>query len=325
MTLQTPKTNPLASTLLRREDEHSTETFFTDTRRAPSDTRRRFELAVFDLESTVPESKEQRQAILEFGTVIVDMFGQFELASFGTLVHNGPITPFSVQCNGITEAMVERAPKFQEIADRVFDLLDGRVWVGHNIGYFDIPLLNAEFAACKRKPPKPCGVIDTLTILRELHPAGPPATPGTRGKPRAGSHKLAHLGLMYDAGVEDHRAVSDCRMTIEVLRKAATSALIETRLGRKFEEDALHPLLVPHLRTQGAVSCTSPTETATEIEALFATAKLISDEAHANANQDALALIDARSPLRECMCSFCYRPGRDRSSPKMKRLPILGD
>lgn len=56
--------------------------------------------------------------------------------SFHTLVHPGrPVWPSTERLTGITDEMLATAPSFDEIAEEVFRLLSGRVFVAHNAGF----------------------------------------------------------------------------------------------------------------------------------------------------------------------------------------------
>lgn len=82
----------------------------------------------------------------------------------------------STEVNKITKEMVKDAPSFGDVADKVFELLDNRIWagksiiifliVGHNINLFDNKQIVKEFKKLNRKPPKPTGLIDTFPLLK---------------------------------------------------------------------------------------------------------------------------------------------------------------
>ena len=54
------------------------------------------------------------------------------------------------------------------VADRIFDALNGRVWVGHNINRFDNRIIRQEFERLGRPAPQPKACIDTLPLFRKL-------------------------------------------------------------------------------------------------------------------------------------------------------------
>lgn len=88
----------------------------------------RFEIAFFDVETTVPTRPGQGFTILEFGSILVCPRKLEELESYSTLVRPADlssISSLSVRCNGITRDAVVASPTFQEIADTVYDILHG--------------------------------------------------------------------------------------------------------------------------------------------------------------------------------------------------------
>lgn len=56
--------------------------------------------------------------------------------TFDTLVNpESPIHPFTTQLTGITQEDVETAPTFSEISDDVYEVLEGAVFVAHNVRF----------------------------------------------------------------------------------------------------------------------------------------------------------------------------------------------
>ena len=161
-------------------------------------------------------------SLLEFGALVVDgnSLVEYPQLSFETLVRPDDlktITKRSIDCNHITAAMVAQAPAFQSVAQQIFDILDGKIWLGHNIVQFDIPQLTKQFDLAGLPVPQPIGVIDTLPLLREHF-----------GK-RAGDMKMASLGRFFGLGEEEHRALADARMTMEVVKHAGALLFLEEK------------------------------------------------------------------------------------------------
>lgn len=97
-------------------------------------------LAFVDIETTGGPS--QRESITEVGIVEVDESGVREWSS---LVRPGMRIPEHIErLTGISNQMVADAPCFAELADEVFDRLEGRVFVAHN-ARFDHGHLRAAF------------------------------------------------------------------------------------------------------------------------------------------------------------------------------------
>lgn len=86
------------------------------------------EIAFFDLETTFPARPGQKRAILEFGSILVCPKTLVELDNYSTLVQPSDLSLIPimfVRSNGISRQDVVSAPTFAQIADRVFDILDG--------------------------------------------------------------------------------------------------------------------------------------------------------------------------------------------------------
>ncbi|XP_023763677.1 protein NEN1 [Lactuca sativa] len=189
----------------------------------------RSEIAFFDLETTVPTRHGQGFAILEFGSILVCPRKLVELESYETLVRPHDlslISTLSVRANGITADAVVSAPTFSDIADKVYDILHGRIWAGHNIIRFDCVRLREAFAQINRPPPEPKGTIDSLALLTQ------------RFGRRAGNMKMATLADYFGLGKQSHRSLDDVRMNLEVLKYCATVLFLESSLPDIFTENS---------------------------------------------------------------------------------------
>jgi len=93
-----------------------------------SGNRRMSEIVFFDVETTAP-SPAGRWWLLEFGAILVCPRRLVEVASYATLVRPADpasaVSAASVRCNGITRDAVSGAPPFRDVADAVYDLLNG--------------------------------------------------------------------------------------------------------------------------------------------------------------------------------------------------------
>ncbi|XP_021733876.1 protein NEN1-like [Chenopodium quinoa] len=181
----------------------------------------RSEIAFFDVETTIPLKPGESFIILEFGAILVCPKKLVELESYSTLICPNDISRISSKserCNGISRAAVSSAPPFSAIADKIFDILNGRIWAGHNILRFDCPRIREAFAEIGRSPPEPKGVIDSLALLTE------------RFGRRAGNMKMATLATYFGLGHQTHRSLDDVRMNLEVLKYCATVLFLESSL-----------------------------------------------------------------------------------------------
>ncbi|XP_058082783.1 protein NEN1-like [Magnolia sinica] len=174
-----------------------------------------------DVETTVPSRSGQGFSLLEFGAILVCPRKLVELDSFSTLIRPAnlsSVSATSVRCNGITRDAVAAAPTFCEVADKVYDILHGRVWAGHNIVRFDCLRIREAFAEIGRPAPEPKGTIDSLPLLTQ------------RFGRRAGNMKMATLATYFGLGEQKHRSLDDVRMNLEVLKYCATVLFLESSL-----------------------------------------------------------------------------------------------
>lgn len=78
----------------------------------------------------------------------------------------------AIEVHGLTNAFLADKPLFAEIAEELFQYLEGAELIIHNAP-FDLGFLDAEFMRYKKRmaPIKNhCAVIDTLPMAREIHP-----------------------------------------------------------------------------------------------------------------------------------------------------------
>jgi DNA polymerase-3 subunit epsilon len=148
-------------------------------------------LAFVDIETTGGSHFTSR--VLEIGVVRVEH--NQVVATYRTLLHPDERVPsFITGLTGITDAQVAGAPRFAEIAADVAEILDGAVFVAHNVR-FDYGFLKMELErlGVPFRPPLLC----TVRLSRRLFP-------------QFRTHKLGDLiarhGLMAPAR---HRAYDD--------------------------------------------------------------------------------------------------------------------
>ncbi|WP_447642346.1 MULTISPECIES: 3'-5' exonuclease [Chitinophagaceae] len=100
---------------------------------------RRF--AIVDLETT--GSPASSNGITEIAIVLHD--GKRIEGKYETLINPGmPIPPYVAHLTNISNEMVAVAPDFGDVADEIYKILDGRVFVAHNVN-FDYPFLQHFF------------------------------------------------------------------------------------------------------------------------------------------------------------------------------------
>jgi DNA polymerase-3 subunit epsilon len=119
---------------------------------------------VLDLETTGGNATKDR--ITEIAAVRMD--NGVETARWSTLVNPGVrIPPFIQSLTGITDAMVEKAPTFEEVAKPLLALLDGAVFVAHNVR-FDHGFVLNELA--RLDIPLKVKTLCTVRLSRRLYP-----------------------------------------------------------------------------------------------------------------------------------------------------------
>lgn len=97
---------------------------------------------IVDIETTGGNSK--RHKIIEIGACLHN--GEEVVKTFHSHVNPGrPIPAFITQLTGITDDMVVEAPSFEELADELYDFLEGHIFVAHNVS-FDYHFVKNHFA-----------------------------------------------------------------------------------------------------------------------------------------------------------------------------------
>ena len=119
---------------------------------------------VLDLETTGGNATRDR--ITEIAAVRIEC--GVETARWSTLVNpECSIPPFIQSLTGISNAMVEDAPVFAQVAPRLLELLDGAVLVAHNVR-FDHGFVINELARMER--PLKTKTLCTVRLSRKLYP-----------------------------------------------------------------------------------------------------------------------------------------------------------
>ncbi|KAF3775882.1 NEN1 protein [Nymphaea thermarum] len=222
----------------------------------------RTEIVFFDVETSVPFRSGQKHALLEFGAIVVCPRRLEELRSYSTLVRPADlscVSPTSVRCNGITRDALSTAPSFHQVAELVYDMLNGRVWAGHNILRFDCLRIREAFAEIGRPAPEPKGIIDSLELLTR------------RFGRRAGNMKarivcynaealrlsqfpMATLASYFGLGQQKHRSLDDVRMNLEVVKYCATVLFLESSLPEVLMDDSSNMVKQCHCVAEASCS-----------------------------------------------------------------------
>ncbi|XP_021903641.1 protein NEN4 isoform X2 [Carica papaya] len=198
-------------------------------------------IVFFDLETNVPNRAGQRFWVLEFGSIVVCPHKLIELESFTTLIKPKDLSVVALRSGrfgGITRDAIVDAPEFEQVAEKIYSILHGRIWAGHNIQRFDCIRIKEAFTEIGKPAPVPVGIIDSLGVLTEKF-----------GR-RAGNMKMASLATYFGLGEQKTqvllilckhnfclvskeknyldwlmitpRSLDDVRMNLEVLKHCAT-------------------------------------------------------------------------------------------------------
>ena len=157
------------------------------------------EFVAIDVETTGLKPRQQR--VIE--VALIRYKGGQEVERFESLLNpDREIPAYIANLTTITNAHVEDAPRFHEVAGRVIEFIDTSLLVGHNIA-FDLSFVNAELERCDRA--KLINErIDTMGIARRFLPS---------------LRKASLDSVARQVGLQPrkiHRAGGDAQLTAEV-------------------------------------------------------------------------------------------------------------
>lgn len=155
---------------------------------------------IIDIETT--GGSRGRNKITEIAIIKFD--GINILEKYSTLINPEMSIPYQIiQLTGISNEMVEDAPKFYEVAKKIVEMTEGSIFVAHNV-FFDYNFIQAEFRdlGFTFKRDKMC----TVRLARKIIPG----------------HKSYSLGnICHDFGItitNRHRALGDAEATTELFK-----------------------------------------------------------------------------------------------------------
>lgn len=192
-------------------------------------------LAFVDLETTGGSATKDR--ITEIGIVLVDSQGVHEWTQL--INPQTRIPDFIAQITGITNAMVQDAPLFQDVATEVEALLHGRLFIAHN-ARFDYGFLKNEFKRVGREF-RP-NILCTVKLSRSLYP-------------EYRQHNLDSLITRHQLCANNrHRALADAQLIFQFWNTAQRqfsqeilSSTVQTLVNRSSLPAHLDPLLIHDL------------------------------------------------------------------------------
>lgn len=157
--------------------------------------------AIVDIETT--GSYAGANSITEIALIVTD--GQAELERFETLLKPDHLIPNHItHLTGITNEMVSRAPRFEEIMSELEDILSDCIFIAHNVG-FDFSFIKKQFEEHGRRwnRPKMC----TVRMTREIVPG-------------LSSYSLSNLCRHFNiVNKQAHRAMADVEATFELFKR----------------------------------------------------------------------------------------------------------
>lgn len=184
--------------------------------------------AIVDIETT--GNYTQRSKITEIAIFIHD--GEKVTEQFHSLINpESVIPPYISSLTGITNQMVENAPRFYEVAKTIYQLLDKKIFVAHNVN-FDYNFIRQEFKNLggDYQAKKLC----TVRLARKILPGLP-------------SYSLGNLAKQLNIEIKGrHRANGDAEATVkifEILLESDKEGSIRESLKRNSYEATLPPNL----------------------------------------------------------------------------------
>ena len=182
--------------------------------------------AIVDIETT--GSYASANGIIEIAIRIFD--GENVTEQFETLVKPDQAIPKYIQAfTGINNEMVQDAPRFEEIAEKVYTYLQGNIFVAHNVN-FDYSFLknhleNYGYSLTAKK-------LCTVRLSRQIFPGLP-------------SYSLGNLCHSLEIELNNpHRAGGDVSATVVLFKKLIDNDIkgaVEMSLHRNSKEQLLPP------------------------------------------------------------------------------------
>ncbi|TYR79935.1 ATP-dependent DNA helicase DinG [Priestia megaterium] len=156
---------------------------------------------IVDLETT-GHSPKQGDKMIQFAAVVVEN-GRIVERFSSFLNPKMEIPPFISQLTNIHDDMVKQAPLFEDISEKIVELLEGAYFVAHNVA-FDLTFLQEELHQCGYETLYN-STVDTVELARILLPT-------------VDGYKLNQLAEYLHIKHENpHQADSDAEVTARIL------------------------------------------------------------------------------------------------------------
>ncbi|HEX2609285.1 MAG TPA: exonuclease domain-containing protein [Flavisolibacter sp.] len=182
--------------------------------------------AIVDIETT--GGYAAANGIIEIAIRIFD--GEQVVEEYETLINPDQHIPKYIQAfTGITNEMVLDAPRFEEVAEKIFTLLQGNIFVAHNVNFdYSFVKNHLEYYGYSFNTKKLC----TVRLARQIFPGFP-------------SYSLGNLCHSLEIDLQNrHRAGGDADATVILFQKMLendTKELIGKSLNRNSKEQTLPP------------------------------------------------------------------------------------
>ena len=184
--------------------------------------------AIIDIETTGGSAHFEK--ITEIAIYLHD--GNQVTGEYVTLINPERNIPYFItNLTGITNEMVEGAPRFFEVAKKIVELTEGRTFVAHN-ARFDYSFIRQEFKSLGFNYKR--NILDTVALSRKLIPGH-------------GSYSLGNICNDLNISINGrHRAAGDALATVklfEILLKKDSEIGIGSGLMKNTKVSKLNPKL----------------------------------------------------------------------------------
>jgi DNA polymerase III subunit epsilon len=185
--------------------------------------------AIVDIETTGGSS--QFEKITEIAIYQHD--GKEITGEFITLVNPERNIPYFItNLTGITNEMVEDAPRFFEIAKKIIEMTEGRTFVAHN-AHFDYSFIRQEYKSLGFNFKR--GILDTVALSRKLLPGH-------------SSYSLGNICRDLNININcRHRAGGDALATVRLLEMLIAKDIEINAIGTSLLKNTRNSKLNPKL------------------------------------------------------------------------------
>jgi DNA polymerase III subunit epsilon len=184
--------------------------------------------AITDIETT--GGYAAANGITEISIHIHD--GQSLVGKFETLINPGQPIPYYIQSmTGITDKMVATAPRFEEVAEKIYNLLHDKIFVAHNVN-FDYSFIKSHLkeSGFDLNSKKLC----TVRLSRKIFPGLP-------------SYSLGRLCQSMGIIIQNrHRAGGDTEATVQLFEKLLANDK-EQHIHKSLQRNSKESILPPNV------------------------------------------------------------------------------